>query len=78
RAVREFSGWSDFQVKTHIKQLEELEYLYTVMGRKGKEYVYELLVSDTPEDKPFLIGLTDIKQLKEKMNLEGKNHDLEG
>lgn len=66
RAIREFSGWSDFQVKTHIKQLEELEYLYTVMGKKGKEYIYELLVPDTPDDKPFLIGLTDIKQLKEK------------
>jgi hypothetical protein len=78
RAIREFSGWSDFQVKTHIKQLEELEYLYTVMGKKGKEYVYELLVPDTPKDKPFLIGLTDIKQLKEKINLEGKKYDLEG
>ncbi len=84
RDIREFSGWSDFQVKTHIKQLEELEYIYAVVGKKGKEYVYELLVTDTvKEDKPFLVGLTDIKQLKKKagkagivddvFDLEGKN-----
>jgi len=81
RSIREFSGWSDFQVKSHIKQLEELEYLYTVMGKKGKEYVYELLVPDTPEDKPFLIGLTDIEQLRNRVkqdNLEGKKSCLEG
>jgi len=67
RDIREFSGWSDFQIKTHIKQLEELEYIYAVVGKKGKEYVYELLVTDkADEDKPFLVGLTDIKQLKEK------------
>lgn len=27
RDIREYSGWTDFQVKTHIKQLEELEYI---------------------------------------------------
>ncbi|HHD56990.1 MAG TPA: toprim domain-containing protein, partial [Desulfobulbaceae bacterium] len=43
RDIREYSGWSDFQVKTHIKQLEELEYIYSTVGRKGKEYVYELV-----------------------------------
>ena len=36
REIREYSGWSDFQVKTHIKQLEELEYIYSVTGRKAK------------------------------------------
>lgn len=72
RDIREFSGWSDFQVKTHIRQLEELEYIYAVMGKKGKEYVYELLVTEnTDEDRPFLVGLTNIKQLKEKAKKEG-------
>ena len=36
RDIRQFAGWSDFQVKTHIKQLEDLEYIYPVMGKKGK------------------------------------------
>jgi DNA primase catalytic core len=67
RDIRHFSGWSDFQVKTHIKQLEDLEYIYPVMGKKGKEYVYELLAADEiKEDAPFLIGLIDIGQLKKK------------
>jgi len=72
REIRHFSGWSDFQVKTHIKQLEELEYIYPVMGRKGKAYVYELLATGPiDEDKPFLIGLIDIGQLKKKAEHAG-------
>jgi hypothetical protein len=67
RDIRHFSGWSDFQVKTHIKQLEDLEYIYPVMGKKGKTYVYELLATGPiEEDKPFLIGLIDMAQLKKK------------
>ena len=67
RDIRDYSGWSDFQVKTHIKQLEDLEYLYSLSGKKGKEYVYELLVTGKlHEDKPFLVGLIDIEQLKKK------------
>jgi hypothetical protein len=76
RDIREFSGWSDFQVKTHIKQLEELEYIYAVAGKKGKEYVYELLVTDgIDEDKPLVVGLTDIRQLKKKAKKAGIKDD---
>lgn len=72
REVREYSTWSDFQVKTHIKQLEELEYVFAVFGRKGKQYVYELLVTEEiSNDKPILVGLTDIKQLKKKAQKAG-------
>jgi hypothetical protein len=84
--IREFCCWSDFQVKTHVRQLVELEYLYVVIGKKGKEYVYELICTDGgKDDQPFLVGLTDIKQLREKAtqagihdDLEGKNPNLEG
>ena len=72
RRIREYSGWSDFQVKTHIRQLEELEYIWATMGRKGKEYIYELAYTGGGEDgKPFMIGLTDIGQLKRKAEKEG-------
>ena len=64
RDIREFSGWSDFQVKTHIGELEDLEYLYSVTGKKGKEYVYELAAPEGGEDgKPFLAGLTATETL---------------
>lgn len=76
RDIREYSTWSDFQVKTHIRHLEELEYIYAVIGKKGKEYVYELMVADSiDEEKPFLVGLTDIKQLKEKAKKAGIKDD---
>jgi hypothetical protein len=57
REVREAAGWSDFAVKTHLGELEDLEYLYTVAGRKGKEYVYELAEAR----EPVLEGLVGVK-----------------
>jgi hypothetical protein len=67
RDIRHFSGWSDYQVKTHVKQLKDLEYIYPVMGRKGKEYVYELVATcEITQDRPFLIGITGIEELKVK------------
>ena len=65
RSIREFSGWSDFQVKTHIGELADLEYLYSVAGMKGKEYVYELTAPEGGEDgRPFLAGLTAANTLE--------------
>jgi hypothetical protein len=73
RNIREFSGWSDFQVKTHIQELTDLEYLYSVTGKKGKEYIYELVAADLSDGqvpnghggdgKPFLAGLTKVEAL---------------
>ena len=57
REVREAAGWSDFAVKTHLGELEDLEYLFTVAGRKGKEYVYELAEAR----EPVLEGLVGVK-----------------
>ncbi len=65
--IRDYTRWSDFQVKCHIRQLEDLEYLYSVAGKKGKEYVYELLYTGRGDDgRPFLMSLTTVEQLKEK------------
>jgi DNA primase catalytic core len=78
RDIREWSKWSDFQIKCHIRQLEDLEYIYSVAGKKGKEYIYELLYPGGGEDgKPFLMGLTTIEQLKEKLVLaERRNSEI--
>ena len=68
--IRDFTRWSDFQIKCHIRQLEDLEYLYSVAGKKGKEYVYELLYTGEGDSgTPFIMGLTTTTQLKEKMEL---------
>ncbi len=50
RQIKEHTGWSDFQVKAHIKELEELEYIYSTTGKRGKEYVYELIYTGGGED----------------------------
>ncbi len=72
RDIRHFSGWSDFQVKTHVKQLEDLEYIYPTAGKKGKEYVYELLANcEISQDKPFLPGLTGMDELRKKAEKAG-------
>jgi len=65
RDIRDFCKWSDFQVRCHIGQLENLEYIYSVSGKRGKEYVYELLYDGQGADgKPFLAGLTTVEQLR--------------
>jgi len=68
RDIREWTRWSDFQIKCHVRQLEDMEYLYSVTGKKGKEYIYELLYAGGGENgKAFLMGLTTIEQLKRKI-----------
>lgn len=42
RDIREWSGWSDNQIKAHVKRLEDLEYLLVKAGDRGKLYRYAL------------------------------------
>jgi hypothetical protein len=58
RDVRQYTGWSDAQVKRHRHKLEELEYLIVHHGGRGQTIVYELFF-DRPADprQPFLPGL---------------------
>ena len=72
RQIREYSGWSDFQVRTHMTELEELEYIFAASGKRGKEYVYELVYTGGGEDgRRFLVGLIDIGQLRKKAEEAG-------
>jgi hypothetical protein len=49
RDVRQATGWSDWQVRTHLKELEDLEYLRARSGAWGREFVYELAGDPFPE-----------------------------
>ncbi|MBT7632095.1 MAG: DNA primase, partial [Desulfobacula sp.] len=70
RDIRIFTGWSDFQIRTHINQLEDLEYIFSTTGRKGKEYVYELIVKEGGEDgELFLVGLVNMDELRAKAKI---------
>jgi hypothetical protein len=64
RDVREATGWSDWQVRTHAKELEDLEYLKSRTGSWGKEYVYEL-TWDGREHGRFTFELIDPDTLKD-------------
>lgn len=70
RDIREATGWSDFQVRTHLAKLVALEYVLVHRGGRGQSFVYELLYRGEGESgKPFLVGLIDTAQLRD--NYEG-------
>jgi hypothetical protein len=64
RDVRRYSGWSDFQVRTHLAKLADLEYVLVHHGGRGQSFVYELLYDGKGMDgKPFLMRLLDVAEL---------------
>ncbi|MFA6316665.1 MAG: hypothetical protein WC943_04545 [Elusimicrobiota bacterium] len=62
RDIREFTGWSDSQIKSHIGQLEELEYLLVGRSERGKTFRYELA---TDAGIKRISGLTDSAKLRQ-------------
>ena len=67
REVREYTAWGNTQLKTHLKRLEELEYLILHRGGRGQTFVYELAYQGKGEDGDlFLMGLLETKQLETK------------
>jgi hypothetical protein len=82
RDVRQHTGWSDAQVKRHLRKLEELEYLIVHHGGRGQSIVYELFF-ERPADpsQPFLPGLIDIERLQihnYEGNLDGQKGEKDG
>jgi hypothetical protein len=65
RDVRRHVGWSDFQVRTHLQKLVDLEYVLTHRGGRGQSFVYELVYGGEGTDgKPFTLGLIDTQTLQ--------------
>jgi DNA primase len=68
RMIREYTGWSDWQIRAHIKQLEDLEYLHARIGAKGKEYAYALNYrGQGQERRRFYLNLTPVDEIKKRM-----------
>lgn len=66
RDVREWIGWSDFQVHVHLSKLVTLEYALVHRGGRGQSFVYELLFDGEAGeggDDPVLSGLVDSSDL---------------
>ena len=74
RDVRDFTGWTDFQVKTHMKKLETMEYVLVHRGGRGQSFVYELLYNgEGNHNAAFLMGLIDTDRLKQHYD-KNKEH----
>ena len=73
RMIREHLSWSDWQIRAHIRQLEELEYLHARMGKRGKEYSYALNYRGQGEDGDrCYLNLTPVAELKRLVEAKGK------
>lgn len=65
RDIREATGWTEWQVRTHARELEELEYLKARTGTWGREYVYELNWDEDADEKDHCLVLADPDRLAE-------------
>ena len=59
KMVRERTGWSEFQVRTHIQKLEDLEYIVRRHGSHGVSCVYELLIDCREPEGSWHVGLIE-------------------
>ena len=75
REVRRFTGWSEFQVRTHLTKLQEMEYVIPHYGGRGQSFVYELLFDGEDMSKPQMSGLIDVEKLREKVTVVPQTRD---
>ncbi len=78
KTVREFTGWSEIQVRKHLARLVDFEYLLVHHGGRGQSFVYELTWDGKGGDgRPFLAGLIDIDELRRSDKFERQNGNFE-
>ena len=60
REIREFTGWSNYRVHIHLKELVEFEYVSVETDRVNNTYRYRLLYDGQGKDgSRFMLGLND-------------------
>jgi DNA primase len=65
KTLRDVTGWSEWQVRVHAKELETLEYVLAHGGTQGKQYRYELVHFTSKDDASKDLPLADPEQLRE-------------
>ncbi|WP_153100223.1 CHC2 zinc finger domain-containing protein [Paraburkholderia hayleyella] len=63
RDIREYTRWSDNQLKVHCMRLVELEYLLVRGGSRGHLLQYELMYDGANDNEPRLAGLIEVEEL---------------
>jgi DNA primase catalytic core len=81
KEVRASTGWSDTQLRLHLQRLVNLEYLLIHHGKRGQQFVYELLYDGQGQaGHPFVPGLLDVDALRRQdaTHLAGAQGHLAG
>ena len=66
RELRDFTSWSQTQVRRHLERLEELELVTARGGRSGVAIRYELLTDAEHAADTYHVGLLDVAKLRGK------------
>jgi hypothetical protein len=67
RELREALKWSEYQLRTYLTELEQLEYVWPISGRQGQPFKYKLLYQGEGETgERFLPGLKPLEQLRQE------------
>jgi len=66
RELREFTGWSETQIRLHLERLEAMEYVNRRTGRQGSACKYELLTAINEPEGIWHIGIIDVAKLGKK------------
>lgn len=76
RMIREHIGWTDWQIRAHIKQLEDLEYIRVRVGAWGKEYAYVLEYQGQGEESgKCYLNLTPVEEIKKLISKQSAVSD---
>ncbi len=68
RMIREYTGWTDWQVREHIRQLEELEYVCARVGAQGKQYSYVLQYKgQAGSHGRCYLNLTSVEEIRKRL-----------
>jgi len=71
RMIREYTGWTDWQIRAHMKQLEEMEYVHVRVGAQGKQYSYALHYKGQPEQQGrCYLNLTPVEEIRKMLPKE--------
>jgi hypothetical protein len=73
RQIREVTGWFDWQIKAHVKQLEKMEYLHVHRGAQGQQYSYALSYRGEGGDSGrCCLSLTPVDEIRRMVDLEAR------
>jgi len=71
RELREYTSWSETQLRIHLDRLMQMEYVIAHRGTRGQSFIYELIWDGgNGEHEPHLPGLFDVNQLQNAITTE--------